>query len=41
MDGSQWVVVWDTCALMKDLWVGYQVTMSWKVTLLLLLLLFL
>ncbi|DBA88767.1 TPA: hypothetical protein ACH3X1_004184 [Trebouxia sp. C0004] len=24
MDGSQWVVVWDTCALMKDLWVGYQ-----------------
>lgn len=26
MDGSQWVVVWDTCALMKDSWVGYQVT---------------
>ncbi len=26
MNGSQWVVVWDTCALMKDLWVGYQVT---------------
>ncbi|KAL0054657.1 hypothetical protein WJX82_000524 [Trebouxia sp. C0006] len=24
MDGSQWVVVWDTCALMKDSWVGYQ-----------------
>ena len=25
MSGVEWVVVWDTCALMRDQWVGYQV----------------
>ena len=25
MNGVEWVVVWDTCSLMRDQWVGYQV----------------
>ncbi|KAL3149581.1 hypothetical protein ABBQ32_002353 [Trebouxia sp. C0010 RCD-2024] len=25
MTGVEWVVVWDTCSLMRDQWVGYQV----------------
>lgn len=25
MNGVQWIVVWDTSALMRDQWVGYQV----------------
>ena len=25
MNGVEWVVVWDTCSLMRDHWVGYQV----------------
>ena len=25
MEGVSWIVVWDTCGLMKDLWVAEQV----------------
>ena len=25
MEGVKWIVVWDTCGLMKDLWVAEQV----------------
>lgn len=25
LSGVQWIVVWDTSALMRDQWVGYQV----------------
>ena len=27
MEGVNWIVVWDTCGLMKDLWVAEQVNM--------------
>ena len=26
MEGVNWIVVWDTCGLMKDLWVAEQVS---------------